>query len=195
MVVPPTRRGADHRRLCYPHAAPDAASLSARTGSFACPAGHRSIFSMARPACIARSLCPGRCPRGQSLAAPAWRRHHPLRARPPPPRRTITACCYASNRPHRSAARNAANGKEVSGGFALARDSRMRASGRHLVLIDDVHASCETLRAAARALRRSGAKRVSALTWAGVVPDALMTSNIFDFASLDSDMSDHILTG
>jgi len=30
---------------------------------------------------------------------------------------------------------------------------------------------------------------VSALTWARVVPEALMTSNIFDFASLDSDMA------
>ena len=46
-----------------------------------------------------------------------------------------------------------------------------------------------------RVLRRSEAKRVPALTWARLVPDALMTSNIFDFASLDSDMSDYIMTG
>ncbi|WP_146130830.1 double zinc ribbon domain-containing protein [Sphingopyxis lindanitolerans] len=76
----------------------------------------------------------------------------------------------------------------VAGAFALAPDARARAAGRHLVLIDDVHASGATLRAAARALRRSGAARISALSWARVVPDALMTSNIFDFASLDSDI-------
>ncbi|WP_249340023.1 ComF family protein [Sphingopyxis sp. L1A2A] len=78
----------------------------------------------------------------------------------------------------------------VAGAFALADDARARVAGRHVVLVDDVHASGATLRAAARVLRRSGAARVSALTWARVVPDALMTSNIFDFASLDSDISD-----
>ncbi len=83
----------------------------------------------------------------------------------------------------------------VAGAFALAPDAKARAAGRHLVLIDDVHASGATLRAAAKVLRRSGAARVSALTWARVVPDALMTSNIFDFASLDSDMTDQVMTG
>ncbi|ALH81781.1 ComF family protein [Sphingopyxis macrogoltabida] len=83
----------------------------------------------------------------------------------------------------------------VAGAFALANGAKERAAGRHLVLIDDVHASGATLRAAARALRRSGAVRVSALTWARVVPDALMTSNIFDFARVDSDMMDERMTG
>ncbi len=83
----------------------------------------------------------------------------------------------------------------VAGAFALADDGKARATGRHIVLIDDVHASGATLRAAAKVLRRSGAARVSALTWARVVPDALMTSNIIDFASLDSDMMDQTLTG
>ncbi|SBV33963.1 putative amidophosphoribosyltransferase [uncultured Sphingopyxis sp.] len=82
----------------------------------------------------------------------------------------------------------------VAGAFALASDARARAAGRHLVLIDDVHASGATLRAAARALRRSGAARVSALTWARVVPDAAK-GNIFDFASLDSDMQGERMTG
>jgi len=77
----------------------------------------------------------------------------------------------------------------VAGAFALAGDGKARAAGRHLVLLDDVHASGATLRAAARVLGRSGAAQVSALTWARVVPEALMTSNIFDFASLDSDMA------
>ena len=76
----------------------------------------------------------------------------------------------------------------VAGAFALAPGAGARAAGRHLVLIDDVHASGATLRAAARALQRSGAVRVSALTWARVVPDALATGNIFDFADVDSDM-------
>ena len=83
----------------------------------------------------------------------------------------------------------------VTGAFALAPDARARATGRHLVLVDDVHASGATLRAAARALRRSGAARISALSWARVVPDALMTSNIFDFASLDSDIGDERTAG
>ncbi|MGV3729652.1 MAG: double zinc ribbon domain-containing protein [Sphingopyxis sp.] len=81
----------------------------------------------------------------------------------------------------------------VAGAFALAADAKQRAAGRHLVLIDDVHASGATLRAAARALRRSGAARVSALTWARVVPDAI-TGNEIDIASLDSDM-DQRMTG
>ena len=85
--------------------------------------------------------------------------------------------------------------KIVAGAFALVGDAKVRAAGRHVVLIDDVHASGATLRAAAKVLRRSGAARVSALTWARVVPEALMTSNIFDFASLDSDMSDQMMTG
>jgi ComF family protein len=83
----------------------------------------------------------------------------------------------------------------VGGAFALAPGAKSRTAGRNLVLIDDVHASGATLRAAARALRRSGAARVSALTWARVVPDALLAGNIFDFASLDSDMMDQAMTG
>ena len=85
--------------------------------------------------------------------------------------------------------------KIVAGVFALAPDAKAKAAGRHLILIDDVHASGATLRAAAKALRRSGAVRVSALSWARVVPEALMTGNIFDFATLDSDISDQIMTG
>jgi len=83
----------------------------------------------------------------------------------------------------------------VAGAFALAPDAMARAARRHVVLIDDVHASGATLRAAARVLARSGAAQVSALTWARVVPDALMTGNIFDFASLDSDMTNQQMTG
>lgn len=77
----------------------------------------------------------------------------------------------------------------VAGVFALAPGAKPRIAGRHVVLVDDVHASGATLRAAARVLRRGGAARVSALTWARVVPDALMTPKIFDFAQWDSDMT------
>jgi ComF family protein len=83
----------------------------------------------------------------------------------------------------------------VAGAFALGADAKARAAGRHLVLIDDVHASGATLRAAARVLKRSGAAQISALTWARVVPDALMPGNPFDFAALDSDMKNHLLSG
>ena len=73
--------------------------------------------------------------------------------------------------------------------------AKARAAGRHVILIDDVYASGATLRAAARVLARSGALKISALTWARVVPDALMTGNIFDFATLDSDMMREQQTG
>lgn len=59
--------------------------------------------------------------------------------------------------------------KAVRGAFALAADARARLAGRHVVLIDDVHASGATLRACARLLRRGGAAEVSALSWARVV--------------------------
>lgn len=84
--------------------------------------------------------------------------------------------------------------KIVAVAFKLAEGAKARAAGRHLILVDDVHASGATLRAAAKALRRSGATRVSALCWARVVPDALASGNIFDFASLDSDMVDERMT-
>ncbi|PKP97832.1 MAG: ComF family protein [Alphaproteobacteria bacterium HGW-Alphaproteobacteria-13] len=83
----------------------------------------------------------------------------------------------------------------VAGAFALSAAAKARVAGRHVVLVDDVHASGATLRAAARVLRRGGAARVSALTWARVVPDALMTPNIFDFADWDSDIDTERMTG
>lgn len=85
-----------------------------------------------------------------------------------------------------------ARAQAVQGAFALAADARARAAGRHLILVDDVHASGATLRACARLLGRSGAARVSALTFARVVPDAPDASNApaaFDFGQIDSDMT------
>lgn len=83
----------------------------------------------------------------------------------------------------------------VAGAFSLGADAKARLAGRHLILIDDVHASGATLRAAARLLRRSGAARVSALTWARVVPEAMAAGAPFDFAAMDSDMRDERMTG
>lgn len=76
----------------------------------------------------------------------------------------------------------------VAGAFSVDARGREKLRGRHVVLIDDVHASGATLRACAKILKRSGAAKISAITWARVVPTAIMTSNIFDFAAWDSDM-------
>ena len=80
-----------------------------------------------------------------------------------------------------------ARAKAVQGAFALAPDAKARLAGRHAILIDDVHASGATLRACARLLVRGKAARVSALTFARVVPDTPDDAT-FDFGSIDSDM-------
>jgi ComF family protein len=76
----------------------------------------------------------------------------------------------------------------VTGAFSVDAKARHTLRGRHVVLIDDVHASGATLRACAKICKRHGATKISAITWARVVPSAIMTSNIFDFAAWDSDM-------
>lgn len=79
--------------------------------------------------------------------------------------------------------------KAVRGAFALAPRSDDRLAGRHLVIIDDVHASGATLRACAKALQKSGAARVSALTWARVIPEAMMRERAaIDFAPYAADI-------
>lgn len=80
-----------------------------------------------------------------------------------------------------------ARGRAVQGAFALAPDAKARLAGRHAILIDDVHASGATLRACAQLLMRAKAARVSALTFARVVPDT-PDDTAFDFAAIDSDM-------
>ena len=77
--------------------------------------------------------------------------------------------------------------KAVQGAFALAPDAKARLKSRHAILIDDVHASGATLRSCARLLVRGGAGRVSALTFARVIPDA-PDDSAFDFRAIDSDM-------
>jgi ComF family protein len=79
--------------------------------------------------------------------------------------------------------------RAVRGAFALAPTASVRLAGRHAIIIDDVHASGATLRACARLLRRGGAARVSALSFARVVPGAA-EGQAFDFAAIDSDMND-----
>jgi len=77
--------------------------------------------------------------------------------------------------------------KAVQGAFALAPDAKLCVTSRHIILIDDVHASGATLRACARLLTRNGAARVSALTFARVIPD-VPDPVAFDFTVIDSDM-------
>lgn len=78
--------------------------------------------------------------------------------------------------------------RAVQGAFALTGDARARLAQHHVILVDDVHASGATLRACARVLQRGGAARVSALSFARVIPDAPDPA-AFDFAVIDSDMS------
>lgn len=80
-----------------------------------------------------------------------------------------------------------ARAKAVQGAFALAPDASARIKGRHVILVDDVHASGATLRACARLLTRGGSARVSALTFARVIPDT-PDDAAFDFGAIDSDM-------
>jgi predicted amidophosphoribosyltransferase len=75
----------------------------------------------------------------------------------------------------------------VQGAFVLTDDAKRRLKARHVILIDDVHASGATLRACARLLAKGGAARVSALTFARVIPDA-PDDSAFDFGAIDSDM-------
>jgi ComF family protein len=102
-------------------------------------------------------------------------------------RRKATASLRGMNRRERE--------KTVAGAFALAAGGKERLLGQHIVLIDDVHASGATLRACAKLLQRGGAARVTALTWARVVPDVEANGNKFDFSTLDSDRVTAELTG
>lgn len=76
----------------------------------------------------------------------------------------------------------------MRGAITLRPEGKAKLRGKYVILVDDVHTSGATLRACGVALRRSGAACVSAVTWARVVPSAIMTANLFDFGALDSDM-------
>lgn len=60
----------------------------------------------------------------------------------------------------------------VRGAFALRGDVQQDIAGRHGILVDDVYTSGATLQACARLLHKAGAARVSAVTFARVIPDA-----------------------
>ena len=65
-----------------------------------------------------------------------------------------------------------ARAKTVAGAFAIAEGARDRVRGKAVVLIDDVHASGATSAACTRALLVAGARSVTILCWARVLPDA-----------------------
>lgn len=60
----------------------------------------------------------------------------------------------------------------VAGAFTVRRNAAFPLAGARLILIDDVYTTGATLDACARALRRGGAARVDALTFARVVEGA-----------------------
>lgn len=57
----------------------------------------------------------------------------------------------------------------VAGAFTLSRNAAFLLTGRRVVLVDDVYTTGATLDACARVLRRAGAARIDALTFARVV--------------------------
>lgn len=61
--------------------------------------------------------------------------------------------------------------RNVQGAFRVPPERRPLIEGRRVLLIDDVHTTGATVRACARALRRSGAAGVDVLTFATVVGD------------------------
>lgn len=64
-----------------------------------------------------------------------------------------------------------ARAKSVRGAFELMPDAADRLSGRHVVLVDDVHTSGATASACASVLKRGGAAKVTVLCWARVLGD------------------------
>lgn len=64
-----------------------------------------------------------------------------------------------------------ARAKVVRGAFALSAGRRAALKGRDILLIDDIHTSGATADACAAALRKAGARSVTLLCWARVLPD------------------------
>lgn len=65
--------------------------------------------------------------------------------------------------------------RNVAGAFAVRPDAALRASGRRIVLVDDVVTTGATVTALARSLRRSGLGHVEVISFARVVPGADMS--------------------
>jgi len=59
----------------------------------------------------------------------------------------------------------------VAGAFGVVADARLRLPGTAGVLIDDVYASGATSDACVRVLCRAGARSVTILCWARVLPE------------------------
>lgn len=65
----------------------------------------------------------------------------------------------------------AARQKVVRGAFALSADAKATLKDRDVILIDDVHTSGATAEACAVVLRKGGARSVTLICWARVLPD------------------------
>jgi ComF family protein len=63
--------------------------------------------------------------------------------------------------------------KMVAGAFALNAKAKIQLTGRDVLLVDDVYTSGATTDACIRVLKKGGAKSVTILCWARVLPQAL----------------------
>lgn len=63
--------------------------------------------------------------------------------------------------------------ENLRGAFAVPDHSAANIAGRSLVLVDDVYTTGATVSAAAKALRKAGAREITVLTFATVLPDPI----------------------
>lgn len=76
----------------------------------------------------------------------------------------VQTCLVRLGQAHQVGANRAERQRQLKGAFRVVRADQFR--GRHVVLVDDVLTTGATLESAAQALKRAGAKRVSAVVFA-----------------------------